>query len=87
MANNSWTAAQRLAHQKEMQKYQEWRSLPRQSRQAAILYPHLAEPNIQAAMREISAGLGRRPPTQQTLPIDTVPKWVSKLGGVARRSK
>jgi hypothetical protein len=84
---NYWNAAARLAHQKEMQRLYDWRKLPKASRQAAILYPHLAEPSIQVAMREISAGEGRRAPGQQTLPMDTTPKWVSQLGGVAKRSK
>ena len=80
-----WNPAARLAHQKEMLKYEEWRRLPKHSKQAAILFPHLSEPNIQRAMREISAGLGRRPPSQQTLPRNTEARWVSKLGGVAKR--
>jgi hypothetical protein len=81
----AWNPTGRLAHQKGMQTLYEWRNLPKASRQAAILYPHLADPNVQVAMREISAGLGRRAPAQQTLPRDTTATWVSKLGGLAKR--
>jgi len=81
---NYWNVAGRLAHQKDMQRLYDWRSLPKQSRQAAILFPHLAPADVQQAMREIAAGEGRRPPAQQTPPMDTTPRWVSQLG---RRSK
>ena len=78
-----WNSA-RIAHSQEAQRYHEFKNLPKQSKQASILYPHLSEPNIQRAMREISAGEGRRAPGHRLLK-DAERGYVSKLGGQAKR--
>jgi hypothetical protein len=58
----------------------QWNRLPKASKWAARLYPDLADPDIQAAMKD-------RGRSGHGLLKETERGFVSKLGGVARRSK
>jgi hypothetical protein len=47
-----------------MKRSVDWHSLPRQSRLAAVLYPHLTDAETQRDMAAIARGEGKKSPMQ-----------------------
>jgi len=82
----SWNPVGRLNAMRMAERYHEFKNLPKQSRQASILYPSLVPKETRQAMAELT-DVGKRPPGATPLLKDSERKWVSQLGGVAKRSK
>jgi hypothetical protein len=68
-------------------KQQDWHSRDREFKLASVLYPHLADPETRAEMKEISKAEGRKPPSGPGLLSDSERGPVSRLGGTAINRK
>ena len=62
-----------------------WHDQPRQSRLAAVTYPHLASEETQKEMAALARGEGKRAPGAPKLLADRERGCVSPLGGAQRR--
>jgi hypothetical protein len=54
-----------------MKRSVDWWSLPRQSRLAAVLYPHLTDAETQRDMAEIARGENKKSPLQGRVDAET----------------
>jgi len=79
-----WKPAARLSQMQEAKRYHEWRNLPRDSKRAAILWSGLVPKETKIAMNELT-DVGKRPPSQPKLLKDSERKYLSPLGGQAKR--
>ena len=80
------SAQSQLLHMKKAERYHEFKNLPKQSKQASILYPGLVSKERRIAMAELT-DVGKRAPRAAPLLSDEQRSFVSQLGGQAVRSK
>jgi hypothetical protein len=83
---NRWKPAAQPNQMREAQRYHDWKNLPKQSKQSAILYPSLVPKETQVAMNELTEA-GKRSPRASPLLSDQQRSYVSQLGGQAVRRK
>jgi hypothetical protein len=80
----SWNPVGRLNAMRMAQRYHEFKNLPKQSKQASILYPSLVPKETRQAMAELT-DVGKRPPVATPLLSDATRGPTSPLGGQAKR--
>jgi hypothetical protein len=80
------TAQSQLLHMKKAERYHEFKNLPKQSRQASILYPSHVPKERRVAMAELTQE-GKRPPRPQGRLSDATRGATSPLGGQAVRTR
>jgi hypothetical protein len=79
-----WKPAAQLNQMREAQRYHEFKNLPKQSRQASILYPSLVPKETRQAMSELTEA-GKKPPQPERLLKDSERGATSPLDGRAKR--
>ena len=81
---NYWKPAAQLNQMQAAQRYHDFRNLPKQSRQASILYPSLVPKETRQAMAELTEA-GKKSPKASPLLSDATRGATSPLDGRAKR--
>jgi len=79
-----WKPAAQLNQMHQAKRYHDFRNLPKQSRQASILYPSLVPKETRQAMAELTEA-GKRPPRASPLLSHATRGATSPLDGRAKR--